>query len=74
MKRDENGNIYISLVWARDDEVTPYIVKNIGRYPLLRKLLARLLACIQYSLNYINDIWSHLLLKKLIHSVSIPLI
>lgn len=70
LKLDEKGNFYVSLVMARDEQLTPSFVQNIGRYPLIRKLAARLLATTQTALQLLERNWPHHVLQKAIHSVS----
>lgn len=70
LKTDKHGNIYVHLVLSRDDESLPQVLLNIGKYPLLRKFLARVMALTQCGLTAIDNFFPHSLLKKAIHAVS----
>ncbi|XP_065203660.1 adipocyte plasma membrane-associated protein Hemomucin-like isoform X2 [Planococcus citri] len=69
LRSDENGDFYVGLVMARDDQLTPAFMRNMGRYPLIRKLIARLLATTQSALELIDRNWPHNMLQKAIHSI-----
>lgn len=70
LKTDKHGNIYVHLVLSRDDDKLPQVILNIGKYPLLRKFVARMMALTQGGLAAIDSFFPHTLLKKAIHAVS----
>lgn len=70
IKTDEQGNMYVSLVMPRDDDM-PHVVLSIGKYPLLRKFLARILALTQDGIDIFDYFLPNLPLKRAFHSVSI---
>lgn len=69
IKSDKQGNMYVSLVLPRDDEM-PHIVLNIGNYPLLRKFMTRIMALTQDGINLLDYIVPNSLLKKAFQNVS----
>lgn len=71
IKTDKQGNMYVSLVMPRDDDKMPDVVLNIGKYPLLRKFLTRILALTQNGVDIFDHFFPNLFWKKSLHSVSI---
>lgn len=69
LKRDEHGNFYLGIVIPKDAELTPAFVRNIGKYPLLRKLIARFLATLQSGLQLLDSNWSNRILQKAVHAI-----
>lgn len=55
----------------RDDDKMPDVVLNIGKYPLLRKFLTRILALTQNGVDIFEHFFPNLFLKKSLYSVSI---
>lgn len=72
IKADKAGNFYVSLVLARDEQQTPSFILNIGKYPLVRKFLARSMALVKSAFSVANSMFPHILLKKAVHAVSFP--
>lgn len=69
VKVDKTGNFYLSLVVARDEEHTPSVFLNMGKYPLVRKFLARSLALIQTAFSVAESVFPHKLFKQAVHAV-----
>ncbi len=70
LKADQQGNFYIALVMARDDENSPFIITHISKYPLLRKFVARFMGVLQTTFSVLDRFFPHTLLKKAVHAVS----
>lgn len=70
IKVDKQGNMYVSLVMARDSD-TPNIAVDIGKYPLLRKFLARILALTQDGVEIFDHFFPNSVLKRTFYNVSL---
>lgn len=65
---DKKGGFVVSLILPRSAE-HPSLVATLGPYPLLRKLLARLLFMVQSSVVLVRDLYPTDFLKKAAHII-----
>ncbi|XP_054258503.1 adipocyte plasma membrane-associated protein Hemomucin-like isoform X2 [Macrosteles quadrilineatus] len=66
--RDGRGGFVLSLVLPRDMD-HPSMVERLAPYPLVRKLLARLMYLGQRAVSLLRDLYPHEVLKKTAHLI-----
>ncbi|KAG8280869.1 hypothetical protein J6590_071361 [Homalodisca vitripennis] len=63
---DGKGGFVVSLLLARDTD-SPSLIATLGPYPLLRKLIARVMFLVQAAVKLLRDLYPVKLLKKSAH-------
>uniref|UniRef100_A0A1B6HU41 Strictosidine synthase conserved region domain-containing protein n=1 Tax=Homalodisca liturata TaxID=320908 RepID=A0A1B6HU41_9HEMI len=65
---DGKGGFVVSLLLARDSD-SPSLIATLGPYPLLRKLIARVMFLVQAAVKLLRDLYPVKLLKKSAHII-----
>jgi len=65
---DGRGGFHLSLVLPRDVQ-NPTVVERLAPYPLVRKLLARLMYLGQQAVTLLRDLYPHEMLKRTAHLI-----
>lgn len=73
LRSDGKGGFLVPLVAAKDSE-NPVIPQSLGPFPLIRKLLARLMGLVELGFKTVDQIYPNEFCQKGVHMVSTSMI